>query len=71
LRLRPAEDFDLMFASLPQETLVAGVAIGSVLLFVIAGAVAAIFHFYAKNRLARGIEVEERRRPRRNPRGRS
>jgi hypothetical protein len=53
----------IKFGSLSQETLIAGVAIGSLLLFLIGAGVAALFHFYAKSRLARGIDVDRRRPP--------
>jgi hypothetical protein len=51
------------FGSLSQETLIAGVALGSVLLFILGAGVAALFHLYAKNRLSRGVSVEPRPRP--------
>jgi hypothetical protein len=53
----------ISFGSLRQEDMMVGVAIGSILLFVIGAAVAMLFHLYAKARLARGVNLDRRRAP--------
>lgn len=53
------------FGSFSQDQMLIGVAVGGMLLFVVAAALALLLRLYAKNRLARGIPAEPRRRPER------